>query len=273
MPPTSLADLVRAKSLLSICDIGASYLQAPEYDGLIQNGVARLIGFEPNAAECEKLRGLYPDPHRFYAEFVGKGGPATFYETNWFPTGSLLKGNEEVLKRYTGLWATTMPVAEHAVTTVALDDLMPEQPVDFIKIDVQGGELDVFQGAEKLLGNVLAIHAEVNFVAFYEKQPLFSDVDQYLRKQGFGLVKLLGPRACTLSPVILDNNPNLGHQLMWSDALFMRDPFALQHYSDDQLIKLATLSHDVYGMTDFAYRFLAEMDLRNGSKLGTAFMS
>jgi hypothetical protein len=60
---------------------------------------------------------------------------------------------------------------------------------------------------------------------------------------------------------------------MWSDALFMRDPFALQNYSDDQLIKLATLSHDVYGMTDFAYRFLAELDQRNGSTLGTAFMS
>jgi hypothetical protein len=131
----------------------------------------------------------------------------------------------------------------------------------------------VFKGAEMLLGNVLAIHAEVSFVAFYEKQPLFSDVDQYLRKLGFGLVKFMGPRACTLSPVILDNNPNLGHQLMWSDALFMRNPFSLQNYSTDQLIKLATLSHDVYDMPDFAYRFLAELDQRNGTQLGTKFMS
>jgi FkbM family methyltransferase len=273
MPPKSIADLVRASSLLSICDIGASYLRKPEYDGLIQNGLARIIGFEPNTEECEKLRGIYPEPHHFYPAFVGKGGPATFYETNWFPTGSLLKGDEEVLKRYTGLWNVTMPIAEHAVTTVALDELMPDQTIDFMKIDVQGAELDVFQGAEKLLGNVLAIHAEVCFVAFYEKQPLFSDVDQYLRKMGFGLVKFLGPRACTLSPVILDNNPNQGHQLMWSDALYMRNPFSLQNYSSDQLIKLATLSHDVYGMPDFAYRFLAELDQRNGTQLGTEFMS
>ena len=273
MPPKSIADLVRAGSLLSICDIGASYLQVPAYDSLIKSGVARLIGFEPNAAECEKLRDLYPDPHRFYAEFVGKGGPATFYETNWFPTGSLLKGNEEVLRRYTGLWGVTMPVAEHAVNTVALDELMPDQSVDFMKIDVQGAEIDVFQCAEKLLGNVLAIQAEVYFVSVYEKQPVFSDVDHYLRKLGFGLVKFLGPRACTLSPVVLDNNPNLGHQLVWTDALFMRDPFSLQNFSDDQLIKLATLSHDVYDMPDFAYQFLAELDRRNGTRLGQAFLS
>ena len=40
--------------------------------------------------------------------------------------------------------------------------------IDFIKIDVQGAELDVFKGGKKALENVLKIICEMEFVPLYE---------------------------------------------------------------------------------------------------------
>lgn len=267
-----LSSLIRPESLIAICDVGASYLEAPRYDSLVKSGLAKLIGFEPNVEECARLKELYGAPHEFFAEFVGKGGAETFYETNWFPTGSLLKPNTGIIRQFTGLYERTTPVAEHPVLTVALDCLLAGKTVDFLKIDVQGGELAVFEGAAQLLSSALAIETEVEFVEVYEGQPLFSDVDQYLRKLGFGLVKFLGPRSCTLSPCIFGGNADIGNQLVWSDALYMRDIFALDVLLPEQLVKLATLAHDVYGMFDFAYRFLAELDRRLSSTLAPTYL-
>jgi protein O-GlcNAc transferase len=267
-----LSEIVCPSSLISICDVGASYLDAPRYDTLLKSGLAKLIGFEPNLDECQRLKDIYGPPHAFYPNFVGNGGDETFYETNWFPTGSLLRPNVKILKQFSGLFERATPVAEHPVTTIALDNLLGGQSIDYLKIDVQGGELAVFEGAVQLLQNTLVIETEVEFVQIYENQPLFSDVDQFLRGLGFGLVKLLGPRSCTLSPCVLGGDLNNGNQLVWADVLYMRNIFELDALPNDQLIKFATLAHDIYAMSDFTYRFLAELDRRQGSDVGAQYL-
>lgn len=274
MSLTSLIELLAPEGRVSIADIGASYLEPPPYDGLVKQELARIIGFEPNHEECEKLRQMFGDPHQFHPEFVGRGGPATFYETSWVYTGSLFKPNQKVGEAFTALWETMIPVAEHPVNTVALDDLLGDQVIDYIKIDVQGGELAVFQGAERLLANTLVIHTEVEFVEMYENQPLFSDVDQYLRHQGFGLVKFLGPRSGPFRPCIFNGNVNAGgNQLLWSDALYVRNIVEPEWLTDEQLARLALICHDVYQMGDFAYRLLAEHDRRHGGTLATEYLA
>ena len=56
----------------------------------------------------------------------------------------------------------------------------------FVKIDIQGMELEVFKGAQSFLkNNCLGIRVEVYFHAIYENQPLFHEIDAYLRKLGF----------------------------------------------------------------------------------------
>ena len=45
--------------------------------------------------------------------------------------------------------------------------IAPIYTIDFIKIDVQGGELDVFKGGSKTLKNVLKIVCEVEFIQHY----------------------------------------------------------------------------------------------------------
>ena len=62
--------------------------------------------------------------------------------------------------------------------------------VDFIKIDTQGSELTILQGAKKILDSVLGLRIEVEFNRIYKGQPLFSDVDSYLNNYGFQLFDL-----------------------------------------------------------------------------------
>ncbi|WP_400767061.1 FkbM family methyltransferase [Methylosinus sporium] len=58
-----------------------------------------------------------------------------------------------------------------------------------LKIDVQGGELNVLRGIGDLCNVIDYIYLEVSFVELYESQPLFSDIDAFLTSCGY---KLLG---------------------------------------------------------------------------------
>ena len=56
---------------------------------------------------------------------------------------------------------------------------------NFINVDVQGYELEVFKGAEKSLQHIDYIIAEVNRDEVYTQCPLIEDIDSYLKDFGF----------------------------------------------------------------------------------------
>lgn len=78
------------------------------------------------------------------------------------------------------------------VTTVA--DLVREQGVDpartLLKIDTQGYEAPVLDGAGDLLGRFAAISLELSFVPLYEGQQLFDQLTGRLREAGYTLYGL-----------------------------------------------------------------------------------
>ncbi len=60
------------------------------------------------------------------------------------------------------------------------------RPVLF-KIDVQGGELAVLNGALPLFDRLDAIYCELSFVELYQNQPKASNVIAFLSHNGFTL--------------------------------------------------------------------------------------
>lgn len=76
------------------------------------------------------------------------------------------------------------PVAVHPVDTTRLDDIAEIGDIDLIKIDVQGSELAVFKNASLALSSALLIQTKVEFVELYRGQPMFADVDSFLRASG-----------------------------------------------------------------------------------------
>jgi FkbM family methyltransferase len=65
----------------------------------------------------------------------------------------------------------------------------------FLKIDVQGGELDVLRGAEGVLELFEYVCVEVSFVELYAGQPLAHQVLSYLGRSGFTLSGVYNPVA------------------------------------------------------------------------------
>jgi len=59
--------------------------------------------------------------------------------------------------------------------------------VDFIKLDTQGSELAILHGGKSILPTVFGIEVEVETVEIYKSQPLFPEVDLFLRQYGFDL--------------------------------------------------------------------------------------
>lgn len=90
-----------------------------------------------------------------------------------------------------------------------------ERP-DFLKLDVQGYELEVLKGAERLLESVEAVMMEVNLIAVYEGAPLVHEVVSYMAARGFRVYDV-----CTFFRRPYDN-------ALWQmDMIFVRSTSAL----------------------------------------------
>lgn len=270
----SLLELFEPESFcIEILDIGAAISESPSYQPLVDRGRARITGFEPNPDECTRLNQLYGGTHRFFPHFVGDGNPATFYETNWNLTGSLLEPNSRLLDMFQYLGEGTRLVARHPVSTVRLDDIDDLADIDFIKIDIQGGELAVFNNALRVLSGVVAIQTEVEFVELYKKQPMFSDVDPFLRNQGFQFHTFMGFGSRSFKPIIVGGDLNRGiNQYLWSDAVYVRDWLRLRHLSDIKLKKFAVIAHDIFKSYDLAHLILQTLDSNAGGDFSTRYM-
>ena len=72
-----------------------------------------------------------------------------------------------------------------------LDDVWPELGAEgkrvFLKIDTQGHDFEVLQGAEKSLAHIVGIQTELSMRRLYEGQKMIVDVIEYLRQKDFYL--------------------------------------------------------------------------------------
>jgi len=55
----SLSEIIKPSSKIKVIDVGASLLEAPLYMPLIESGLAALVAFEPDHAECQRLNDLW----------------------------------------------------------------------------------------------------------------------------------------------------------------------------------------------------------------------
>jgi FkbM family methyltransferase len=95
-----------------------------------------------------------------------------------------------ITKRYTTAFPGTETAAVARVRTERLDEFLDcdslRRPV-LLKIDVQGAELAVLRGTERLLRCIDEVFVECSFVEFYEGQPLIDDVVSHLHERAFRL--------------------------------------------------------------------------------------
>ena len=72
-----------------------------------------------------------------------------------------------------------------------LDTLMAgHPPVQLLKLDIQGAELDALKGAERVLESVEVVILEISLINYNEGAPLALDTLSYLNERGFDLFDL-----------------------------------------------------------------------------------
>jgi FkbM family methyltransferase len=86
------------------------------------------------------------------------------------------------------------PVTFHPMHTVddIVQDHFSDHPPEFLKLDVQGYELEVLKGAEKSLPQMQVILAEVNLLDIHQNVPLLSEVVAWLNERDWVAYDICG---------------------------------------------------------------------------------
>lgn len=252
---------------LSICDVGAAIsvtTERPEWDGLVEAGLAKVIGFEPDENALSALL-KFSKHYEFLPYFIGNGQPQKFHLNSFPETNSLLPSNHDFLKHYAmlGPLMKTKEIIDCQTTT--LDEALDGRKIDVLKVDVQGAALDVLQGGLETLKNTLFVKCEVEFNPLYEGQPLFAEIDQFMREQGFMLFKFSPMQNLPLLPLDMPGEKLLTYgQVGWSDAIYVPNHDRIPTFPKHDLQLVALFSALYFGYTELACHLLMRADPETG---------
>jgi FkbM family methyltransferase len=248
-----------------IADVGAAFCgEVAPYQPLLDNGLGRLIAFEPDLRQQEDLHRRLGGKTQFYAYALGDGTRRTLHICpNGSGMTSLLAPDPTALGFF-NLFDTFGKVLEKVdIDTKRLDDLADVPAIDFLKIDVQGSELAIMQNGRAKLAQCVFVQTEVAFIALYERQPPFGEVDLELRAQGFVPHRFAHVKQWSIAPTVRDNEPRRPfNQLLEADIVYMRDVLRPAGLADLQMKKLAAIAHYCYASPDLVVRCLLELQQR-----------
>lgn len=197
----------------TVIDVGAHHGQFALFARRRFPG-ARILSFEPLAqavATLERTRAVVGDMIVLAAAVSSEDGEAPFVVSRATDSSSL----REILPAYVDAFPGTEAASTCVVRTVALDSAVDPHELErpcLLKIDVQGGELDVLAGAERMLKSVDGVLVECSFVEFYAAQPLVADVVSHLHARGFALTDVSSlvrdrRRVCLQADLLFERSP------------------------------------------------------------------
>lgn len=159
---------------------------------------ARIVAFECNPATLptcrEAVRGR--DRITLVEKAVGDHpGRVTFYPTD--PERTVTKhagGNPGASSLFRA--RTDYPheryvqneISVECTTLAQCPELADVGTIDLLWMDIQGAELMALRGLGTRIRDVGMVHLEVEFLPIYDGQPLFGEVDAFLRANGFRML-------------------------------------------------------------------------------------
>jgi len=246
---------------VDVVDIGANPIDGdPPYRLLLDAGLCRVTGFEPQPAALDALRTQAGPAERYLPYAVGDGAEHTLFLCATSGFASLLEPDDRQLELLIDFPRLAKVTGTEQVETRRLDDIDEIDRIDYLKIDIQGGELAVLLAGRRKLAQTVAIQAEVGFHRLYRDQPTFADVDLELRGQGFVPHQFVTTRTWPVAPVVwADPLQQAARQLVEADVVYVRDPVRMDLLDDGQLARLALVADVVYGSFGLALRCVLEL--------------
>lgn len=254
--PDPISELLRPERLTAVLDIGANPIDAdPPYKRMLIAGLCTVTGFEPQTDALEKLQQRKGPNERYFPDAIGDGTEQTFHICHAPGMSSVFEPNPNRLALF-NLFPKFGEVEKTLrVSTRKLDDIPDLGPVDYLKIDIQGGELAAIRNGTRALAGTVAIHTEVSFVPVYRGQPSFGELDVELRRQGFIPHTFGDLRLWPLAPTVINGDPRRAvRQVLEADMVYVRDFTEADSMSGEQWKQLALIAHHCYRSVDLAVR-------------------
>ena len=129
---------------------------------------------------------------------------------------SFFMPNSKILERFPNM--ERFQITKKLKLQINTADKIVKSKIDFMKLDIQGSELSVLKGAKGILKGVLGLETEVEFLELYSGQPLFGQVNEYLKRLNFEFIDFVNLRRWERNSF-----SGLG-QLTFGDALFLKSP-------------------------------------------------
>jgi len=266
-------DLLSPSRLTQIADVGASRSCGDwPYTSMLEAGLCYVTGFEPAREALRELQETSGPYERYLPYALGDGNPQTLKVcpapgamTSLLEPDPLTQGLFTLFDRF-GEVIDRVPLDTHR-----LDDIHEVEHLDLLKIDIQGGELAVFQNGRKKLAEAVAIQTEVSFITVYQNQPPFGEVDLELRHQGFVPHCIPGEvKKWAIGDFALGDPYRALNQILETDIVYVRDFIHPGGMSDEQLKHLAMIAHYCYGSFDLAFRCVRLLEDRRAVEAGSS---
>lgn len=240
----------------------------------------RIYAFEADEQECARLNAEAAPGVTYLPWAIGRhSGPATLYEAKLGASTGLYHTNMgyfgRLLNRDNGV-----VTGERQISLRTLHDALTEcgvETFDFIKLDVEGAELDVLLGSEAYLKRAepLGVLSEIRFQPEINGSQTFAALDSFLQPLGlrlYGLDYSQQSRAALPYPGIQDYRLPSGErffaytthgQVQDGNALYFRDLLlpankgTFSRISAIRILKLVAL-YEIYNLSDCAAELIVE---------------
>jgi len=180
---------------ITVIDAGGRYGLHPTWKPF--TGELQYFLFEPDADEAARLRSKYAARARevevLDSALLDKEGPLRLFILRNKAMSSSCERNPVVVHYQGERRSEPEVVASRDVAAQTIDKFSEQRgiAVDFLKLDTEGTEFLILQGAKaQLAANILGVRCEVAFDHIFKDMALFSTLHDFMLSQGFFLLNL-----------------------------------------------------------------------------------
>lgn len=235
------------KNKIVFIDIGAAIQIIPRWKRIDKSNLKYIL-FEPNPNEFKKLnfnRKYYNQYKAYNFALSDENKILKLYITKGIYQSSVLKPNFNLTSQFLNPERYSI-IGKELLNAKKLDYFKIDN-ADFIKIDTQGYNYQILNGAAKTLKNTIGIETEVEFAQVYTKQKLFGDISSYLKKKNFDFIDFT-----TLKRWNRSNEQNYG-ECIFGNALFLKKPEEILKLNENKIIKYIAICalYNQYELVDY----------------------